>query len=358
MMKRFTFLLFLGIFLVSCLKDDGHNATGVSGGVSFYVYQPDAGIVGTRAAIEDTGVLREKGLSLYVTDLMGFHSADANQIEGTEFMYDGTSGLWSNADVEWEDRIYEFYAYVMSNPPSASETNGLISLRSVGEAHPGRYIDIYQPMTYSASDEGWADYLLSYRVEVDGTYRPLVRLELERVTAGVELYVSTPEGSSVRLKEVVFRNVVRCARMSIAEHAVSTATLDGRRNKWVIQSIEGKTQTTDYLVSGTVPVMERTEGTDRFSSGFMVMRFLTVPQDIREDAVLSVSYEVEEGTGDWKEYNAEFPLRNPSVYRWDIGHKTRYYVGLDTSVELEGVVEEWNNMGNLAGTFLPDIESE
>ena len=39
----------------------------------------------------------------------------------------------------------------------------------------------------------WADYLMSYRVSANGSNKGLVKLDLERVTACVELYMARSE---------------------------------------------------------------------------------------------------------------------------------------------------------------------
>ena len=170
------------------------------------------------------------------------------------------------------------------------------------------------------------------------------------------MYVATPAGSEVKITSVMFTNVLRCARMSIAEHAVSSSSLEGRRNKWVIQSISGKTQTTDYKKAPDIEVKERSESDDRFSPEYLVMNFLTVPQDISEDTRLIIDYEVYEN-GQWELYTVNLAVKNPTIYRWDIGRRTRYYVGLDTSVSIEAVIDEWNEVDYLSGTFLPALDS-
>lgn len=55
----------------------------------------------------------------------------------------------------------------------------------------------------------------------------------------------------------------------------------------------------------------------------------------------------------WTQYTASFDLSQTSVTRWELGRKARYYISLDTAVDLEGVIADWVDIDYMEGTFLP-----
>ena len=222
-------------------------------------------------------------------------------------------------------------------------------------------MDLYQPTSYIHDEAAWSDYLLSYRVSVQGKNKPLVRMEMERITSGVELYISTPEGAQAVVESITFSNVSRCMRYTIAEHAISNPNLSGIRHKWVYQNISGASNTkVNYTRSANnssswFDVQEKAEENSRFDSKFRMMRFLTVPQDVT--GTLTVVYRVNETNQSdktkWTQYTASFDLSQTSVTRWELGRKARYYISLDTAVDLEGVIADWVDIDYMEGTFLP-----
>ena len=90
------------------------------------------------------------------------------------------------------------------------------------------------------------------------------------------------------------------------------------------------------------------------------MRFLTVRQPLTEtvttgvtDIVLHLEYAVEEN-GQTVDYEVDMPLKNYRPTMWSIGHKVRYYVTIDSSIDLVGTVVKWNEVDFIEGTLLPD----
>ena len=86
------------------------------------------------------------------------------------------------------------------------------------------------------------------------------------------------------------------------------------------------------------------------------MRFLTIPQNLTSANTLQIDYQVQQTADDdsWESYSATFDLSQFAPGEWTIGHKTRYRLNIDTSVQLEGIVEKWNTTSYIEGTFLPD----
>ena len=184
---------------------------------------------------------------------------------------------------------------------------------------------------------------------------------MERITSGVELFISTPKGAQAVVESIDFSNVSRCMRYTIAEHAISNPNLSGIRHKWVYQNISGASNTkVNYTRSANnssswFTVEEKADEDSRFDPKFRMMRFITVPQDVT--GTLTVVYRVNETSQTdktkWTQYTASFDLSQTSVTRWELGRKTRYYISLDTAVDLEGVIADWVDIDYMEGTFLP-----
>jgi hypothetical protein len=181
---------------------------------------------------------------------------------------------------------------------------------------------------------------------------------MERITTGVELYISTPEGSQAIVTEIEFTDITRSMRYTISNPAVTDPNLSGIRNTWVLQPIANvASPVVNYSRKGDIQVASKSESDSRFDSKFLMMRFIAVKQSAV--GKLKVTYRInEKGSSDinnWATYYAEFDLSKTSVPTWEIGRKTRYYISLDTSVELEGVIAEWKYIDYVEGTFLPSI---
>jgi hypothetical protein len=126
----------------------------------------------------------------------------------------------------------------------------------------------------------------------------------------------------------------------------------------VLQPIDGDaSRVVNYSREEDIEVEPKSESDSRFDSKFLMMRFIAVRQSAA--GKLKVTYRINEtGTSDtnkWTIYHAEFDLSKTAVPTWEIGRKTRYYISLDTSVELEGVIAEWKYIDYVEGTFLPSI---
>lgn len=348
--------------LLSCTKEPVRQEEG-SDCITFYVSDRNFGDQATKTIVEDKDVLFDIKPTLYVCDLRGLNNnLDLKDIiDGSAVQFDSEKKLWRNNDLTWTtDREYEFYGYILSK---GTGNDSSVSLWEDYKGNKGHSIDIYQPTSYSEDDDVWSDYLLSYRVAANGSKKEIVRLEMERITCGVELYISTPEGAEAVVESIEFTNVTRSARYTIAEHAVFDQNASGIRNRWVYQNVEQNPVVTyerSSIVqnnnSGGIPVVAKADEDSRFDSKFRMMRFLTVPQDVA-GKVLTVIYRVKEGTSDnkyeWTQYNATFNLAAASVSRWEVGRKTRYYISIDTAIELDGVISEWTDIDYVEGTFLP-----
>ena len=193
--------------------------------MSFYVSDKNFADEGTKAIMEDTQTLLALKPTLYVCDLAGINRQDKNPIKGLPVNFNDNYNLWRSSS-SWENQEYEFYGYILSPGKVGNNDNGAsVSLVNSYQGNLGHCVDLYQPTTYIDNEAAWSDYLLSYRVSVQGKNKPLVRMEMERITSGVELYISTPKGAQAVVESITFSNVSRCMRYTIAEHAISNPNL-------------------------------------------------------------------------------------------------------------------------------------
>lgn len=333
----------LALLPVACDAPMDDNTGTADDAILFYVKQQAVEGAASRAIVDDTDDLIKQELPIYVCDEQNHFPAN------TEVPFYG-NGVWRKDGLTWQNDEYVLYAYVKS----AGTGNLTISGN-------GQTVGIAQPAAYSDDPKAWADYLLSYRVAADGTGRPLVQLELERVTAAVELYVSFQESAAhaARVTGITFSGVQHQATMTLSRHATpSDEPMEdtGMRNVWgcqpsgVVTSYTHGTEDVPITVTGF-------NGTDdqKYDEKYRVMRFLTIPQNLTLANTLKIDYEVQQTeNGGWETYSATFDLSQFTPRQWTIGHKTRYRLNIDISVQLEAVVEKWNTASYIEGTFLPD----
>lgn len=331
---------FVALAAMSCAREDVAPDEGDK--IAFYVKTQQAVSASSRALIEDTGDLLTKQLPLYVTG-EGSTNLTNKLVKYT------ANGVWQS-DEEWiKGQDYTFYAYIASPLGTATSTQGGVSNIS----NNGRILTLQQPTSYSADENVWADYLMSYRVSANGSNKGLVKLDLERVTACVELYMARSEKvREVRITEIAFKNVVTKATFGISYHAVPKDEEDsyGMKNTWIVTPDENSK--TAYTFSPTSPLEIYTESDDRFDVKYRQMRFLTIPQTLIDGATLSISYTVNEN-GTTATYQSEFTLSDYTPKAWYRGHKIRYFIGIDTSIKLEGFIEPWKSVDYIETTLLP-----
>lgn len=334
---------------VSCSKADAGGDTALYGDgnrIAFYIKAP-----GTRSIIGDTQTLLNLAPDITVTDLSGNNPV----FKDTRISHTG-NGVW-RSEKPWEDgKQYVFYAYVQSPGNGAGS--------ELSSSNLGRNVTISQPSDYEEDDNAYTDFLMSYRVAADGTEKGLVQLDLERITTGVELYMSKSPGmTKVTLNYARFENVVRSAVFSISTPAASTDEdlPNGMKNPWTI-SRRNATADYEYRPDGGLGLSTFNPGGGSFTYDreYMVMNFLTVQQPTSEELSsgtrrirLVLNYTVTENGRDI-EYNADFYLDRFRPDTWTRGHKIRYYITVDTSIGLTGTVVPWEDIDFIEGTLLPD----
>ena len=318
----------------------------------------------TKAIIEDTDKLYEIGPNIFVTE--DLRKTDFNN---TLIGYN-ENGVW-RSNTDWADENqnmeYSFYAYTYSTG-TVGQISG-ISSPDDPVANNGKTVTITQPDSYSADNNAWADFLMSYIVSANSATRGLVNLEFERITTGVELYMSkSPAMGNVTLTDATFSGIVRSATFNLENPAVSTdpAGANGMKNGWLISRDASKTAIYTYPSSGqTIPLKkfdpsDTQDGRFTYDTQYRVMNFLTVQQPMHEELAgstrnvkLEISYTVDENGTDVP-YTATFDLSEFSPAVWTRGHKVRYYLSIDTSTELTGTIAKWEEVDFIESTLLPD----
>lgn len=336
-----------GIMNTSCSKDISSEEEDAF--ILFHVKSQQFVVAGTsRTIIDNTEDLLEQQPPIYVSDE---NAASGINNSPVAFL---SAGIWRDNDLRWNSSLnYVFYGYVSSPAPGEGSTDGPY----ISNSQNGRSVTITQPASYSDDDNNWADYLLSYRVTAKGADRPVVNLQFERVTSGVELYIT--RGSNIpgaKVKSVTFSGVKRKTSMVLQTHATNESSPEatGMKNLW--RNDTETTNSVSYTKEDNVnwfEVLKFDESKGKYDSSYRFMRFLTVPQSLTAENTLEIEYYVLEN-GEWRQYDVIFKLNNYSPSEWTIGHKVRYYLNIDTSMELQAVVERWDTSNVIEGTFIPD----
>lgn len=347
MKKTFGYIILATtVFLntVSCGKNErpGNDEDRIA----FYVKASPHSGYSTRSIVENTETLISGHFPIYVTDGLTNPAFSNNKIDYTK------NGVWKS-NVDWQaDKEYSFFAYIASPLSEATQSHGGIT--DIG--NNGVILNIQQPKTYSKSEDVWADYLMSYRVKVNGADKPLVKLDFERITSCVELYMGMGINmTEVNVTKIEFRNIAIKAKCELKYHAVPGDNADnqGMKNVWSVALDESQTATYTFEPATDIESkLSKYDNESRFDMNNLKMRFLTVQQDVT-DIELYIEYNALEN-GIYANYTATFRLADYLHPMWYRGHKTRYFIGIDSSVDLEGTIEEWKTVEFIETTLLPD----
>ena len=313
--------------------------------ITFYVKSTPT--AATKALIEDTDDLIDQAPPIYVTDL-----SDNSPAFDNESVSHSGSGIW-RSDKTWnESKTYSFSAYVASPSPNSTATDSRGGLTVTDN---GGIVTVSQPKNYSTDKNVWADYLLSYRLNVNGADRPVVALELERVTTAVELYMTRSANmEKVIVEGIEFRNVATSSRFSLDYQATpdDTEGPGGTKHRWANSLYEDSRTDYTYTPANGIQLPEYDETAGRFAAANRVMNFLTVQQTAVSGTDLYVRYRVLEN-GSYNSYEAVFNLMDYSPRTWNIGHKVKYYISVDSSIELVGIIQKWEEVDFIEGVLLP-----
>ena len=330
MMKNVTYLILALCFLaVSCNKEEA----SVENYITFFPYVQSVESASTKAVVPDESYIKKERLSVVVNDIA------ASPVFNNATIPYSDNGFWIS-DKNWDPSIeYSFYGYIAS---VGEGTDANVTVSNKGYA-----VTLVQPTVYAHDENAWSDFLLSYIVKPDPKYTPIVGLQFERVTSAIEIYISKAREDKVTLSEVSISDVTNQMTYSLMSHANEDRTQTGYRNVWSQKAGDGKVT---YSRSESIELSRFMAGDDRFDQKFLIMSILTVPQKIA--GRLSLSYSVVEN-GVLSPYTAEYDLSTLPVTELMLGHRLRYYIKIDTSVDVQAVVVPWKEVDLVEGTFLP-----
>lgn len=333
------------LFAASCTKDgSGYGPEDEGNFINFYLKG-----TATKALIDNTDDLIALKQDIVVTD------ESANPAFSNTAVHHFQNNIWRSDKTWTAGKTYSLFAYIASDKPVEGGS-------AVHVEDSGRKVTVIQPTGFLDGPDFWADYLLSYRVSANGSDKPLVQMEFERVTAAVELYMTKgPNMYDVIVDEATFSNIATFARMTLYEHGVLNANdadpVTGMKNKWTVDIDGTKRYPYSYKLSQDLHLSPYDGTKDRFDESYRIMRFLTVPQTVMSGSSpmqLTVKYRIKEREEDqYREGTSVFDLAQYSPDEWMIGHKIKYYVNIDSSTELTGVIDEWKQVDFIEGVLLP-----
>lgn len=339
------------------------------GQIGFSVMTPD--MVTTKAEVTADD-LKTDDLRVFV---YGAQSDGSNSVvivdtPGAQLDYNEDYNVWyplvSNDNdyqmihLEWGDSryYYRFYGFAFSS--NADLANNLEIVNSTY----GRQFTITQPS--AGNGEETIDYLLSSLVSVPpGANRPLVPIELEHAMARVDV--------DVQIAQSMFdEEGCRASNISLSVSGIRTkATMlclqpkaygEPGTNTWYVTFPENQ----DYATYTTDPAVDNTEANlEGADNGIdLDMTFMAIPVTNEEmisvvsgsvvPYTLTLSYKGRSGT----DYSYSFDLQKFSPNGWVSGHKVKYVLTIDNSINLRGTIVDFEDVEYLEAVIVPDINQD
>ena len=326
------FALLLALLLVGCSRNDD-MMVGSTKEILFAAKHI------SRGALNQTDIDNGVGTVL----VCGVQNNSTKIFNNVAISREAATGKWfSSTKRNWvEGSNYSFHGYAYNT------LNGL----TIDSSKDGLEFSVQQPTTYN--EEAMIDYLLSYSFKVaDGAMKPIVQLYLEHAMSLVEIYVVRGNMFDARLTKMTFENIYTQGSMKCTAQAVANS---GNKNVWEV-SPSGSNDV-DYTYEPTTPVVI---GDERDNTEAR-MAIMCLPQQLTANTKLTIEYEVNEkvitdGPDNFVLHKEEFQLYNYQPVNYQSGHRIVYTATVDSGVNLEGVVSEWQDVDYIEGTVLPEIK--
>ncbi len=326
------FALLLALLLVGCSRNDD-MMVGSTKEIVFAAKHI------SRGALNQTDIDNGVGTVL----VCGVQNNSMKIFNNVAITRDAATGKWfSSTKRNWvEGSNYSFHGYAYNT------LNGL----TIDSGKDGLEFSVQQPTTYN--EEAMIDYLLSYSFKVaDGAMKPIVPLYLEHAMSLVEIYVVRGNMFDARLTKMTFENIYTQGSMKCTAQAVANS---GNKNVWEV-SPSGSNDVV-YTYEPTTPVVI---GDERDNTEAR-MAIMCLPQQLTANTKLTIEYEVNEkvitdGPDNFVLHKEEFQLYNYQPVNYQSGHRIVYTATVDSGVNLEGVVSEWQDVDYIEGTVLPEIK--
>ena len=251
------------------------------------------------------------------------------------------TGKWypTTGKTTWvSNNSYSFYGYAYN------ATEGL----DINDN--GTSIKVTQPTSYNEAK--MVDYLLSYKFQVaDGAMMPIVQLQLEHAMAMVEIYVVCGNLFDAKLKRLSFENIYSSGSLKCTTHAIVN---EGVPNVWEI-TLTGN-GTTKYTLEPNPAI----EIGDTREDTAAKMKILCIPPQLTANTKLTIDYKVNEkltsdSADNWVSHTETFQLFKYNPMNYQSGHRIIYTATIDSGVNLQGAIAEWNDVDYIEGTILPEI---
>lgn len=331
-MKRLLYILFAATLTVGCNNGD-----------DIYIGNPQEIVFAakhiSRGALNQTDIDNGTGTVL----VCGVQNNSSKIFNNVAITRDAATGKWFSATKRnWvEGSNYSFHAYAYNTLDGLTITSG----------KDGLEFSVQQPTTYD--EEAMIDYLLSYSFKVaDGAMKPIVQLYLEHAMSLVEIYVVRGNMFDARLTKMTFENIYTQGSMKCTAQAVANS---GSKNVWEV-SPSGSNNVV-YTYEPTTPVIIGDERNNTEAK----MEIMCLPQQLTANTKLTIEYEVNEkispeSPDNFVLHKEEFQLYNYQPVNYQSGHRIVYTATVDSGVNLEGVVSEWQDVDYIEGTVLPEIK--
>ena len=261
--------------------------------------------------------------------------------ENAEIRRENT-GKWypTTGKTDWKSgSSYSFYGY------ASNATEGLKI------SDNGLSIDVTQPTSYDEAK--MVDYLLSYKFQVaDGAMMPIVPIQLEHAMAMVEIYVVRGNLFEAQLTKMSFENIYSRGSLKCTTHSIVN---EGTPNVWEITLTGNGTTKYTWEPDSAIAIGDTREGTAA------KMKILCIPQQLTANTKLTIEYEVNEkltsdGANNWVPHTETFQLYKYNPMNYQSGHRIVYTATIDSGVNIEGTIAQWNDVDYIEGTILPEIQ--
>ena len=331
-MKRLLYILFAATLMVGCNNNDDIHI-GNPQEITFNAQHI------SRSALDQNDINNGVG-RVYVYGVQNNSSKIFNNVAITR---DAATGKWFSATKRnWvEGSNYSFHAYAYNTLDGLTITSG----------KDGLEFSVQQPTTYD--EEAMIDYLLSYSFKVaDGAMKPIVQLYLEHAMSLVEIYVVRGNMFDARLTKMTFENIYTQGSMKCTAQAVANS---GSKNVWEVSPSGSNNVVYTYEPTTPVIIGDERENTEAR------MAIMCLPQQLTANTKLTIEYEVNEkispeSPDNFVLHKEEFQLYNYQPVNYQSGHRIVYTATVDSGVNLEGVVSEWQDVDYIEGTVLPEIK--
>ena len=315
----------LGLVLVSsCSKEE------IGADVSYITF----GVAGVDAETKSLITSNDLNSNSTTVTVYGVRNNTDQIFKGVTIKKQSDSYNWEpSSKKSWvSGSSYSFYGYTYSGTTTTCKIE-----------KEGLKITVNQPQTYSAAD--MVDYMLSHAYKVaDGKNKDIVMLYMQHAMSCVEIVVKQqiPE-HVITLNAITLEGIYRSATMECEDQANANSN---ENNVWKTQI----TGSTDVNYSNTYTAA------DKQNTTLGTMTILAVPQQLTQEAILTVSYSVDEDNNSQTEptqHTDEFKLFNYTPYVWESGHKIRYTLNINTGIELNAEIVDWIEAGYIEGVILP-----